>query len=167
MINKLPTLRTENIVTQKTGAEILLYDIQTNQAYALNETATLVYLACGDNLMLEELKKRTNLTDETIYLSLIQMNDAGFLAEKIDLKGEFGEMTRRDIIKLAALGSVVALPLISPLFIPKAIHAASNFATGCGGTGGSPCPRIDCDICCDDGLYDIIIVSRCPACRCL
>jgi hypothetical protein len=167
-MNKLPALRNENIVVQELDAEILLFDLKNNQAYSLNETSAKVYRACGNEITIEELKRRTHFTDELIHLTLEKMQKANLLIENINYADTFNSVNRREIIKRIALSSTVTLPVISSIVIPTAANAASNpVNASCGGTATSPCPRIDCEICCDGGLYDIIIVNRCPTCRCL
>lgn len=129
-MNRLPAVKAQNIVIQKTDDDVLLYDTQTHQAYALNEAAALVYYACSEGLTMRELKDHTNLTDEAIYLSLSQMSDAGLLSEKMDLKDKCPPTTRREIIKLTALTSAVALPLISHFLVSGKRHPASSSFSG-------------------------------------
>lgn len=167
-MTKLPALRNENIVVQELDTEILIYDMKNNQAYSLNETSAKVYRACGDEMTFEELKRRTNFTDELIHLTLEKMQKANLLIENTNYIDTFNNINRREIIKRIALSSAVALPVISSIIIPTAANAASTPVNpSCGATASTPCPRIDCDDCCNGGLYDIIIVDGCRRCRCL
>jgi hypothetical protein len=165
---KLPQARTDNLIEQDLDREMLIYDLVANKAYTLNETSSIVYKACDGEMTFGELRHCHKFTDELIYLALDQLQRCELLADVADYLSPHAELNRREIIRKAGLGSMMALPVISALIVPTATNAASNqTSTACGGTSGSPCSRIDCDECCDGGLYDVIIVSGCRACRCL
>ena len=56
---KLPKAKTDNIVTQESGKDLLLYNLTTNQAYCLNETAAVIYQFCDGKNSTAELKLQT------------------------------------------------------------------------------------------------------------
>lgn len=78
---KLPKARTENIVEQNLDKELLIYDLVTNKAYTLNETWRAVFKACGSNTTFDELKSKSKLNDEIIYLALDELKKNNLLKE--------------------------------------------------------------------------------------
>lgn len=121
---KLPKARTENLLEQNLKDETLIYDLLINKAFNLNETLSVVYKACGQNLTFDELKRRSKFTDDFIYLALDELKRENLLAE--DYRSPFANTNRREIIKKVGLATMIALPLISGLIAPKAIRAASG-----------------------------------------
>ena len=70
---KLPKARTENLLEQNLKNETLIYDLRIDKAFNLNETSTIVYLACGQKLTFDELKRKHKFSDEFIYLALDEL----------------------------------------------------------------------------------------------
>lgn len=132
---KLPKARTENLVEQDTDTELLIYDLKTNKAYVLNETSKAIYKACNDQIEHDELKSRSNFSDEVIYFALDELNRNELLADA-NYVSPFSGMNRREVIKKVGLASMVALPIIAGLTAPTAAGAASN----CPNPGGSNIP---------------------------
>ena len=67
----LPLARHSGVVVQELGAELLIYDLTTHQAYQLNETLMIVYRDCdGGGTSFADLKRRHQFTDDLIHLAL-------------------------------------------------------------------------------------------------
>lgn len=128
MLSKLPRSKTENIVVQNLESETLIYNLETNKVFCLNETSALVYQACNGQTNFEEIKNKHNLPDEVIFLALDLLKKENLLEENFSspLEG----MKRREVIKKIGLTSMIALPIISSLMAPTSIMAAAS----CGGT---------------------------------
>jgi hypothetical protein len=127
----LPKARTTDIIEQEAGGELLIYDLQTNKAYTLNETLKNVYKACGKQTF-EELKREHKFTDDLIHFSLVELS-ANNLVEDYDAN-HFAGLSRREVIKKVGLATMIALPVIAGITAPNAIQAAS----GCINANGSP-----------------------------
>lgn len=145
---KLPKARTENLLEQNLEKETLIYDLNIDKAFNLNETLTVVYKACGQNATFEELKRESKFTDDFIYLALDELERNNLLAETF--QSPFANTNRREVIKKVGLATMLALPLIAGLVAPKAVNAAS---------GSDTAPRRLNDSCsvgmderCDEGL---------------
>lgn len=141
---KLPKFRTENIVDQQLENEILIYDININKAYCLNQTSAIVYRHCDGVTTTEELKRRYKLTDDLIFLALDKLREENLLDEKTEYSSPLAGLARRDVIRRAGLASLAALPVISVLIAPPAAHAASSFAPGSRGLRQSCNASTDC-----------------------
>jgi hypothetical protein len=127
---KLPKARTENILEQNLEKETLIYDLNINKAFNLNETLSVVYKACGQNLTFDDLRRESKFTDDFIFLALDELKRNNLLAESFD--SPLANTNRREVIKKVGLTTMFALPLIAGLIAPRAANAASN----AGGIGG-------------------------------
>lgn len=123
---KLPQSRIDNIVVQEFADEVLIYDLLTNQAFCLNETSAIVFNACNGKTKVSEVKQKSQLTDEMIFLALDQLKRAELLEKETDYVSPFEGMTRREVIKRVGLASMIALPVISTVIAPTAAFAQSG-----------------------------------------
>jgi hypothetical protein len=133
-MNKLPTTRNKDVIVQHSGKEILIYDLLTNKAYALNETSAIIYQAYNGKTSLEELKSYTNFTDDIIFLALDDLRKENLIQG--DSVNYFAELSRREIVRKIGFASLIALPIISSLVAPPAASAASVTCT-CSAPAGS------------------------------
>lgn len=152
-MDKLPFARNTDVVMQELDGEILIYDSKTHKAYNLNETSAIVYTACNGKTSFDELKNKHNFTDDLIFLALDELRKENLLKEDNSYKSPFAGISRREVIKKVALGSLIALPVILALTVPKAIHAQSvvciaQSSCTCQTTNGlAPTACIDADSC--------------------
>ncbi|MEK7724630.1 MAG: hypothetical protein AAB336_09805 [Acidobacteriota bacterium] len=127
-MNKLPKTRTQNFVVQETANELLVYDLITNKAFCLNETAAIVFNACDGKTSFAELNRKHNFTDELIFLTLDSLSKENLLDE--NFSSPFDKMKRREIIKKIGLATMITLPIISSLVAPTAAAASSLCVSG-------------------------------------
>jgi Coenzyme PQQ synthesis protein D (PqqD) len=159
MKNETPIARFENIIVQELPDEALVYDTATNRMFCLNQTAAEVWkLADGTRNIKEisrllSIKFHSNVGDELVSFALMELSKENLLAGKMPVIESFKHLSRREVIRRVGLASMVALPLISSLTMPKAIHAASNcvpdenneVAEGCACGGAIFCSTGCCD----------------------
>ena len=147
----LPEARTTEIIEQEADKELLIYDLQINKAYTLNETLKTVFMACDGETTFAEFKRRTKYTDDLIHFALEELT-ANNLIENYKT-AHFAGLSRREVIKRVGLTTLTALPIIAALAAPTAATAASltvcqrtncndgsqfcNFAPGCGALGAN------------------------------
>lgn len=148
----LPQVRTAGIIEQEISRELLVYDLQINKAYNLNETLRTVYRACG-KLTFDEFKRQSKFSDDLIYLALDELKANNLLEG--DVKNHFGGLPRREVIKKVGLASMVALPVISSLVAPIAAQAQS--ALRCVSNSDCPPSNISCqDNLCAGGTCQLV-----------
>lgn len=134
----IPLRRTEDIVVQKSGDELLVYDLSENKAACLNKTSALVLDLCDGTRTVSEIRKslgktlKSPVNEDLVILALDQLNKNNLLENGDSLKVNFEDVSRRSIIQKIALSSVIALPIISSIIAPRSAHAQS-----CIGTGGT------------------------------
>lgn len=132
-IKKLPKAKHENLIVQSLDKELLIYDLSSDKTYCLNETSLIVYQACDGETTIESLKaKHRKLTDEIILLAIDQLQKENLLSEKVE------GLSRRALLTKVAYAAV-ALPLITSLVAPLAVHAQSCLGRGSSCTASSQC----------------------------
>ena len=135
---KLPRLRTQNLVVKELPNELLIYDLERNKAFCLNQTARLIMDECDGITAIDEAvnslnhKLKSKMSEDMIWMVLEQLKDANFIEKNYEIPIQTTRVTRRKILQSAAtLG--IALPIITSLIAPTAAHAQS----GCTQSGGS------------------------------
>jgi hypothetical protein len=137
---KKPTAKTNNLVIQELGDEILIYDLETNKAYNLNETSGFVWQNCDgkkgiSDLALELQKKaKQPVKQEVVWLALNELKSEGLVSFEVEAPVELAKLDRRQVIKKIGLTAMVTLPLVTSLVAPTAAMAQSSGSGGSGGT---------------------------------
>lgn len=146
---RTPLARSDELVVERTGEELLVYDARTHAAHCLSESAASVWRACDGRTTIETLISTVGLDREAVLRSLQELEECELL-EIPKLAG----MTRREAsIKAAKVagGVAVATPLIYSITAPAPAAAATEAfclalcPSGCGGCSGAGC------CCCDPG----------------
>lgn len=145
MKNNYPLGRKSNIVIQDLESEVLIYDLERNKAFALNDTAASVWRMCDGKRSPVEIsrvlskKTRPPINEDIVQMALNQFKTDGLLENGDSFSTPFDGMSRRQMVKRIGFGSMIALPVISALVAPRAAHAQSG---GC--VPGIPGPQTGC-----------------------
>lgn len=151
-----PRSRKDNIVVQDLDGELLIYDLNESKAFCLNQTSSMVWQSCDGKKTIAEISdevgKQLNskVSEDLIWLALDQLSKENLIENEIQENGKFAGLSRREVIKKVGLASVIALPMVSSLVAPMAVHAASGCVPvtgGCAcaagsGPNGSPCTNV-------------------------
>ncbi len=131
-----PLGRRDNVVVQEIDGEVLIYDLVKNKAFCLNNTAALVWQSCDGKKTIAEIsdwlgKQLNSQTNEDIvWLALDQLSKENLIVKETKPVSKFAGLSRRQVIKQVGLATVIALPIITSLTAPLAIHAASACVAG-------------------------------------
>lgn len=129
-----PRAVSENIVTQELGVELLIYDLKTHRAMSLNAPAACVWELCdGKNTLpviakLAESKLKSPIPEEAIILAIDKLYKNNLLIKEsnsAEAEEYISALSRRAMIRRVGLTAAVAIPVITAITAPKAIHAAS------------------------------------------
>ncbi|MCU1288417.1 MAG: hypothetical protein JWN60_646 [Acidobacteria bacterium] len=145
-----PTARKNGLVIQEMPDEVLVYDLKTDKAHCLNQTAAFVWKNCDGKTSVSEIvlqfekQSGTKVEEDLIWLAIDQLNERNLLETNVTSK--FAGESRRSVLKKIGFASVVALPVIASLVAPTAVLAVAcsgvQTADSCG-TGncnrGTPC----------------------------
>ena len=144
--SQIPVARKEGLVIQETTDEVLVYDLNSNKAHCLNQTAAFVWKSCDGNNSVTEITKAfesavgSTVQEDLIWLAIDQLNEKNLLEK--EMKSNFAGRSRRDVIKKIGLAAVIALPVVASLTAPTSAMAASSCACAvpgdCAGQGGCP-----------------------------
>lgn len=169
-----PVSRNANIVVQQLEDEVLIYDLNVDNAFCLNRTTALVFqYADGTNtageisdLMSTSLK--TLVSEDIVHLALSELDKHGLLENYLRGKNHFSGLSRREVIRKVGLASMVALPLVTSIVAPGVTAAASciAFAAPCAGGGccpGSLCTVINICTCNCSSPGDCLVQTSCPS----
>ena len=135
-----PMARQNGIVVQEMPDEVLVYDLDSNKAHCLNQSAALVWKSCdGSNTVADIVKQFDGkVTEDFVWLAIDQLNENGLLQNEVAPR--FQGQSRRQVLKTIGLASMVALPVIASLVAPpNALAAASCACTSpsvCNGRAG-------------------------------
>ncbi len=141
MNNKLRS-RTENIVVQKLGNEVLAYDLKTNKAYSLNDPSALIYQLCDGSRTIDQIIGELNkqlthkVNSEFVWYAIHQLQKNSLISETQPVKTGFEGLTRREAVKRVGFATLAALPIISMVTAPTSLMAQSNCLPGEDGTDG-------------------------------
>lgn len=145
-----PTARKAGLVVQEVPEEVLVYDLDTNKAHCLNQTAAMVWKACDGKTSVSEIaaliaeQSGNQVNDDLIWLAIDQLNENRLLEDQIEKV--FEGSGRRDAIKKIGMASMIALPIVASLAAPRSAMAsvscqctisASDCASGCPTAGCS------------------------------
>ena len=139
-----PLGRRDNVVVQEIDGEVLIYDLAKNKAFCLNQTAAIVWQSCDGKKTIAEISDwlgkqlKSNVNEDIVWLALDQLSQEGLIVRETKPVSKFAGISRRDVIKKVGLASVIALPVITSLIAPLAVHANSSCMTL---VGGCSCPN--------------------------
>lgn len=126
------TARKEGLVIQEMPDEVLVFDLETNKAHCLNETAAFVWKACDGKNSVADITKLfgnqsgTSVPEDLVWLALDQLKTKNLIENKDEIVVDYNGMSRREVIRKVGLASVVALPLISSLVAPTDVSAQGS-----------------------------------------
>ena len=153
--SQFPVARKNGLVVQEVPGELLVYDLDTNKAHCLNETAAIVWKACdgansiADIAKIVEHRAESTVSDDFVWLAIDQLSENNLLEK--EMRAAFAGSSRREAIKKIGLATMVGLPIIASLVAPQNVLAGSSCLctnnAGCGpiATGGNGCGGICCN----------------------
>lgn len=139
----LPPARQERLVVQELPDEVLIYDLDSDKAHCLNQTAAFVWKQCDGRTTLSEVRKRFEETfgatadDAIIWLALDQLEKFDLLQERITRPAGLTRLSRRDVMRSLGLAAVIMVPLITSISTPtvQAFTSCAKNGESCFGNG--------------------------------
>lgn len=159
-----PEARKSGLVIQDLPEEILVYDLKTNKAHCLNQTAAVVWKLCDGNNSVTEISQLysrqagNQINEDLIWLAIDQLNENKLLVTEVN--SEFHGESRRSVIKKIGMAAVIALPVVASLAAPTSVLAIASCA-GCTGTGpNAQCQAANCPPNCAGGTCVAAVAGR-------
>ena len=147
-----PMARQKGLVVQEMPDEVLVYDLDSNKAHCLNQSAAFVWKSCdGKNSITDIVKEfetsgAGKVSEDLVWLAIDQLNEKGLLANQISPR--FKGQSRRQVLKTIGLASMVALPVVASLVAPQ--NALGSVSCACSGVAAcasqNQCPsQVNCN----------------------
>ena len=143
-----PIARKSGLVVQEVPDEVLVYDLESNKAHCLNQSAAMIWRSCDGNNSVSEIAKLVEnqaggkVTEDFVWLAIDQLSENNLLEKAVP--SNFAGTSRRDVIKKIGLASMVAVPVIASLVAPQSALAASSCSCvnppSCNNTPNAGCP---------------------------
>jgi hypothetical protein len=131
-IELLPQARKEELVIRELPDEVLVYDLKRHEAHCLNQTAAIVWKNCDGKTTLSRMAAVlgeslvTPVGEDLVRLALARLDRAHLLERPIPQIADGARASRRELIRRLGLASAVALPLVTSIIAPMAVHAATG-----------------------------------------
>ena len=135
--SQYPLARTNGLVVQEVPNEVLVFDMETNEAHCLNETAAMVWKYCDGKTSVPQIaeilgeNKDSGVNDDLVWLAIDQLNEHKLLEREVATK--FAGQSRREVLRKIGLASMIALPIIASMAAPRSVLAQASCA--CNGPG--------------------------------
>lgn len=143
--NIKPLSRNNDLVVQELNGETLIYDLNTNKAFCLNQTSALIWQICDGTKSIAEIcqeisrKLKTTVKEDFIWLALDSLKKEGLIANADEITDGLQKMSRREVVRKIGLTSIAALPVIISLAAPTAAQSASQCAEPTNRPNGCSC----------------------------
>jgi len=129
--SQYPLARTNGLVVQEVPNEVLVFDMETNEAHCLNETAAMVWKYCDGKTSVPQIAEilgegKDSVSDDLIWLAIDQLNEHKLLEKEVETK--FAGQSRREVLRKIGLASMIALPIIASMAAPRSALAATSCA---------------------------------------
>lgn len=137
---RLPRARTEELLVEELGEEVLVYDQRRDRAHCLNRAAALVWRACDGRTTVTDVAARLEgelavpAGEPVVWMALHRLERARLLAEPVELPAPRARFSRREVVRALGIagGLALALPAVESIVAPLAAQAATCI------------PRADC-----------------------
>lgn len=150
-----PAARRDRLVVEELSNEVLIYDLDRDQANCLNSTAALVWKYADGKTSVSEIADKMSselkmLVDvRVVWYALDQLGKKNLLQERVAIPMQYNSMTRRDfLVKAGIVGAAVAIPVVIAMSAPTPAMAASCLSSG------SPCATND--QCCSNNCASLV-----------
>ncbi len=125
----LPVARTKNLIVKELPDETLIYDLDSDKAHCLNQTAALVWKNCDGKCDVHQLRKLIEkessfaVPEEVVWMALNQLTRFQLLEKVPERPSPLTGMHRRELVR--RFGVTLSLPLIISIVAPTALAQGS------------------------------------------
>jgi hypothetical protein len=129
-------MRKQGLVVDDLPDEVLVYDLEHDQAHCLNRTAALVWRCCDGKTGAAEIARRLKVeldapfNEELVWLALEQLEKQHLLDHSFSMPAQFTRLSRRQMIRNLGLAAAVAVPVVTSIVAPTAVQAATCQQSG-------------------------------------
>jgi len=127
----LPVARRQRLIVKELPDETLIYDLDSDEAHCLNQTAALVWKNCDGTRSARDLASLLSVElgrafpEEVVWLALDKLQQFELLSEPISRPPHLAGISRRQLIRTLGIAAAVSIPAIITIVAPSAVQAAS------------------------------------------
>jgi hypothetical protein len=150
----IPAARKDELIIQEVEGETLVYDLKSDKAHCLNQTAAIVWKLCdgqrtaNELALLIEQEMGTPVSTEVVQLAVQQLEKRNLLEDSFEPVLGSRRMSRRELARTLGVVTALALPFIASIKAPAAFQAAGSCGGGnaaCGAGLPPCCPGFACN----------------------
>jgi hypothetical protein len=125
-----PVARKDGIVVQDVDDELLVYDLRSNRAHCLTESAAFIWNCCDGRTSVEQMRQKikerfgTEVSEDFVLLALEELGREGLLESSVETG--LGKISRREALRKVGVGTMIALPLVASLAVPNTALAVAS-----------------------------------------
>jgi hypothetical protein len=140
-----PLARKDGLIIQELPDEVLVYDLDSDRAHCLNQTAAFVWQRCDGRNTTEQIARKLgqqfdcSVDEKIVWLALDQLGRNHLLEPRSSLPPALAGMNRRAMARSLGLTAAVVIPVITSIVAPMPAQAASQ-----GGAGAACCTGAEC-----------------------
>jgi hypothetical protein len=141
-----PEKRREGLVVTELQDEVLVYDLDRHRAHCLNPPAAAVFRRCDGRATVREIARRLHAdepvaaSEAAVRLALERLDEAHLLEVSLGDTKSAPALSRRELIRRAAVLSGLLLPAITSVMAPTPAEAAATCVASCTSKPfGTPC----------------------------
>jgi hypothetical protein len=127
-----PLARRDNLVVRELPNELLIYDLDNDQAHCLNQSAALVWKNCDGEAGIADLARKLEtelqapVSEDFVWLALGQLQEFRLLEKEVTGAAGAPALSRRQLMKKLGLAAAIALPLVTSIVAPTATQAQTK-----------------------------------------
>jgi hypothetical protein len=148
-MDRNPKARQSGLVIQEMPDEVLVYDLETNKAHCLNQSAAMIWKSCDGTNSVEDIVREFESTgagrvsEDFVWLAIDQLSENRLLDGEVAPR--FSGQSRRQVLKTIGLASMVAVPVIASLVAPPNVLANTSCSCSSNGDCIAGCPSTTCN----------------------
>ena len=129
----MPRARRSRLVVRKLDDEVLVYDLERQEAHCLNPSAAAIWKACDGRRTVAEIAARAgeslgeSIGNEAVWFGIQELAKRGLIGGEVGSK-RGGGISRRNLVKLG-LTTAALIPLVTSIVAPEAADAATACTT--------------------------------------
>lgn len=150
----LPLARTDHLLVETIGEDVVVYDQISHSAHSLNQSAALVWRHCDGRTSIEEMATTISKAfgfpadAEIVWMALDRLERAKLLCTTPSRPGATPRLTRRQVVQRIGVAGAFALllPALATMAVPTPAMAQSGVVTPptCTEIGGRPIANEPC-----------------------
>jgi hypothetical protein len=123
----------QQILMQRIGAELLLYDEARHMAFCLNATSRAVWSAADGERTVAQICEAASaelgqgVSEDLVYFAMAELRRDGLMeTAALDLSDALPAISRRQMLQRLGVGGAMLLPVVAAIVAPKAAEAYSG-----------------------------------------